>query len=457
MTTKAMIDRFVDTMRAWRRANAANVTVMFALTTVPIVGFVGAAVDYSQASSVKVAMQAAADATALMLAKTIIADKLSNTQITQKANDYFTALLTRKEVTALQVSATYSTSGGPQVVVTAAGVVKANFTSLIGVSNMTVGVTAQSAWGGGSKMQVALALDNTGSMAEWNKIGALKGATHSLLDQLKAAATNPNDVNVAIVPFSRDVNVGSTNYNANWIDWSDWEDDNGDDVSTKTCTNNKTGKNGKSSKKCTTSTTWVPYNHNTWNGCITDRDQPYDTTNASPNPSDKNLPPNSPSTLFPAEQYDSCPVEMMGLTNNWTALNAKVDQMTPTGNTNQAIGLAWAWHALSTGAPMNAPGKGPDVQQIIILLTDGLNTQNRWYSDQASIDARQKILCANVKAANITLYTIQVNIGNKDPVSTLLKECASKPEYSYHLTTTGEVATVFNTIGTNLSKLRLAR
>ena len=72
MTTKAMIDRFVDTMRAWRRANAANVTVMFALTTVPIVGFVGAAVDYSQASSVKVAMQDAADATALMLAKTII-------------------------------------------------------------------------------------------------------------------------------------------------------------------------------------------------------------------------------------------------------------------------------------------------------------------------------------------------------------------------------------------------
>jgi hypothetical protein len=106
---------------------------------------------------------------------------------------------------------------------------------------------------------------------------------------------------------------------------------------------------------------------------------------------------------------------------------------------------------------MNAPAKGSDVQQIIILLTDGLNTQDRWYSDRSSIDARQKILCSNVQAAGITLYTIQVNVGSMDPVSTLLQQCASKPEYFFHLTTTTEVATVFNKIGTNLSKLRLAR
>jgi hypothetical protein len=37
-----------------------------------------------------------------------------------------------------------------------------------------------------------------------------------------------------------------------------------------------------------------------------------------------------------------------------------------------------------------------------------------------------------------------------------LQQCASKPEYFFHLTSTGEVASVFNKIGTNLSKLRLA-
>jgi hypothetical protein len=173
------------------------------------------------------------------------------------------------------------------------------------------------------------------------------------------------------------------------------------------------------------------------------------------------LPENATSTLFPADQDAGCPVPMIGLTNDWTALNAKVDAMILNGYTNQAIGLAWAWHALTPGQPMNAPAKGPDVQQVIILLTDGLNTQNRWYDNrvtsQALIDARQKILCDNIKAADITLYTIQVNIGNMGKRSTMLQGCASKPEYFYHLTTAGEIATVFNQIGTNMSQLRLAR
>jgi Flp pilus assembly protein TadG len=456
MDTKVSGDCLFRTLRELCAANAANVTVTFALFTIPIFGAVGAAVDYSHANSVKAAMQAAADSTALMLAKEISGNTPSAAQISQHGIAYFTAMLNRGEVTGIDVQSSYTATGGSRVVVSAKGSIKTDFTGLIGFKTLSVGVTAQSAWGGGSKMQVALALDNTGSMAEWNKMGALKNATHSLLDQLKAAATNPNDVNVAIVPFSRDVNVGSSNYKANWIDWSDWDDNNGSDVSTQSCTTSAKGKNGKPSKKCSTTTSWVPDNHNTWNGCVTDRDQSYDTTNTAPNAGDKNLPATSASTLFPAEQYDACPVAMLGLSNDWSALNAKVDQMTPNGNTNQAIGLAWAWQALSNGQPMNAPVKGPDVQQIIILLTDGLNTQDRWYTDQASIDARQKILCSNIKAPNITLYTIQVNVGSMDPISTLLQQCASKPEYFFHLTSTGEVASVFNKIGTNLSKLRLA-
>jgi hypothetical protein len=41
-------------------------------------------------------------------------------------------------------------------------------------------------------------------------------------------------------------------------------------------------------------------------------------------------------------------------------------------------------------------------QQIIILLTDGLNTQDRWYTSQSSIDARQQLTCNNINAAGIT-------------------------------------------------------
>jgi hypothetical protein len=144
-------------------------------------------------------------------------------------------------------------------------------------------------------------------------------------------------------------------------------------------------------------------NHNAWNGCVTDRDQDYDTTNTAPVVA-------TPGTLFPTEQYSKCPVAMLGLTNDWTALNTKIDDMQPDGNTNQAIGLQWGFQSL-TSAPFTIPAMDAHYtyRQVIILLTDGLNTENRWTTDQATIDARQRITCDNAKAAGIVLYMVQVN------------------------------------------------
>ena len=117
---------------------------------------------------------------------------------------------------------------------------------------------------------------------------------------------------------------------------------------------------------------------------------------------------------------------MKPLSYDWTSLKSVIDTMTPNGNTNQAIGLAWGWQSLTAGVPLSAPAKdaGYTYKDAIILLSDGLNTQDRWYSDADSIDARQKILCDNAKAANITIYTIQVNTGtgsNADPKSAVLQ------------------------------------
>src|SRR5262249_17439258 len=105
---------------------------------------------------------------------------------------------------------------------------------------------------------------------------------------------------------------------------------------------------------------------------------------------------------------------------------------------------------------------------VIILLTDGLNTQNRWYTSQGSIDDREQMTCDNINAANISLYTIQVNTGG-DPVSQLLKNCAGTapgpnvvrkypdPDKNYVVTNSNGIGTVFNQIGTSLSKLRIAK
>ena len=66
-------------------------------------------------------------------------------------------------------------------------------------------------------MRVALVLDNTGSMADNGKITALV-AHNNLLTQLSSAATTNGDVYVSIIPFVKDVNLGSSNYTASWID-----------------------------------------------------------------------------------------------------------------------------------------------------------------------------------------------------------------------------------------------
>ena len=115
---------------------------------------------------------------------------------------------------------------------------------------------------------------------------------------------------------------------------------------------------------------------------------------------------------------------MMPLTNDWTALNAKVDAMQPNGNTNVTIGLQLAFQALSPVAPFNASAPKSDLDKVIILLTDGDNTRKPLVDQpRARIDARTKLACTNVKAANIKLYTIRVIDGN----ASLLQECATKP------------------------------
>jgi hypothetical protein len=113
---------------------------------------------------------------------------------------------------------------------------------------------------------------------------------------------------------------------------------------------------------------------------------------------------------------------MMGLNYNWASMNSLVDQMYPNGSTNQPIGLVWGWLSLVGGGPLTAPAMDSNYQyqQIIILLSDALNTQDRWYgngsslgtSDDQKIDYRMndstgKGTCANIKAAGITIYTIR--------------------------------------------------
>jgi Mg-chelatase subunit ChlD len=301
---------------------------------------------------------------------------------------------------------------------------------------MAIGSTAQIVWGM-KRLELVLALDNTGSMSSANKMTQLKLAAKDLLKTLQNAAKKPDDIKVGIIPFATDVNVGTGSKDAAWIRWDEWENENG------SCS--KSSKKTKSACE-SSSGTWTADNKTNWNGCVWDRDQDHDVGNAATSIAVK-------ATLYSAHQADNCPAEMMPLTNSWTALNSKVDSMTPTGFTNVTIGLQMAFQMLSPVAPFNASAPQDDLDKVIILLTDGDNTQNRWSSSQNSIDARTKLACANVKAANIKLYTVRVINGN----AALLKDCATKSDMYYDVQNASQLSAVFSTIAQNLAKLRLSK
>ena len=146
------------------------------------------------------------------------------------------------------------------------------------------------------------------------------------------------------------------------------------------------------------------------------------------------------------------------MTNNWTALRARISAMTPAGNTNQGIGLAWAWQSLTDGAPLHPPARAARYayQNVIILISDGLNTENRFSTNPSAIDTRQRKLCENIKEDGITIYTIQVNT-NSDPRSSVLEYCASSPDKFILMTNPLQLNTALAQIGGQLTRLRLSK
>jgi Flp pilus assembly protein TadG len=564
-------------IQSFLKSKQGNVAPMFALAIIPVIGLTGAAVDYSRANSIKTALQAALDSTALAMAKS--ASKLTAADLQQQSTDYFNAVFNRPDAKNVSIVATYTTTGGTQLTLTASGAVDTTFTRVMGVTELGVGSSSTIKWGN-DRQRVALVLDTTGSMASAGKIDALKTATAKLLDQLKAAASTDGDVLVSIIPFSKDVNVGSSgNGSATWLQFDDatdksWDGANGtcsksgysprsvcqaqnacslssyttqssctaagtcslSSYSTQssctaagtcslsgnttqsactsagTCSNpDKTGQNSCTSQKacsksgyggnnsCTnnggiwgfgtwtpgtwTSTpgtwtagvwspaVWTPNSHSTWNGCVTDRGNATAPGTTAGNDQKVTVPTTGDATtLFYPQQYSLCSHTIMGLSSDWTAMKTLVDELYAAGTTNQPIGLVWGWQSLVGGGPLTAPSKSSNYtyKETIILLSDGMNTQDRWYGNGSTtstqVDDRMYAssgagTCKNITDSGVTIYTIQVNTGtgsSKDPESAVLKNCASSGKFVM-LTTADQIITTFQQIGTQLSQLRVAK
>ena len=441
-------------------ANQGNIAVIFAIACVPILSFIGAAIDYSRANSARSSMQAVLDSTALMVSKDLSQGLITTSQINAKAQAYFAALYTNKDAQSVSISATYtaaSGSNGSTVLVNGSGSITTDFMKVAGFPTMNFNTTSTATWGA-NLLRVALVLDNTGSMNDYNKIGALQTAAKNLVTQLSGLAKNNGDVYISVIPFEIDVNVGTSNVNATWLRWDSWDPSNYPNSWSPWQTWCSGGYWLTLAQCKGRGYTWNHSvgspSHSQWNGCVTDRDQNYDVDATAPT---------STSTQFIADQDQSCPAAtILPLTYNWSDVNNTINSMTAQGATNQTIGLQWGWFSLLQQSPLNAPAEssGSTYQHIIVLFTDGLNTGDRWYgnfsSQSSQVDTRMKTLCDNIKKSGVTLYTVQIDTDGAGQ-SAVLPYCASAPSDFFMLTQPSQIASAFAQIGTSISKLRVAK
>ncbi len=392
---------------------SGNVGLMFGFIAVPLIGIAGVSVDYARASSARASLNAAVDSAALMVARE--ATKLTDAQLTTRAESLIRANLAGNSDASLATYTVAINRTARTVNVTANSAVDTSLTKLIGFDTIPVSSTAQSAWGT-NKVELALVLDNTGSMASSSKMTELKKASLDLLKIMKEASTETDQIRVSVVPFATQVRLPTTYKDSPWLRYD--------------------------SKK-----SGVTITKATWQGCISDRDKPNDVSDASA-VSGVNA------TLYPADfcaQSTLTPIRP--LTSDWTALTSTINAMTPVGNTNVTIGAAWGMASLSQGAPLPeaAPTSTPLLSKYMILLTDGDNTQNRFGDNQTTMDQRTAAACSSAKAAGIKIYSIRVINGN----SNLLRNCASDPGMFYEVSNASQLAPIFQQIAREISQIRL--
>lgn len=533
--------------RFWsgREGRNGNVAIIFALAIVPIVGGVGAAVDYAMANSNRSSMQKALDATGLALAKLM---PITQSELDTKGWELFSASLGHMRVNLPQSGLVITTPTTGKIHLAATGHYTPQISGLVGIQSFPVHAHTEVQWGI-KKLELSLVLDVTGSMDQQGRMTELKKATKNLLTTLKNSAKQPNDVKVAIVPFSAQVNVDrSVNQSASWLDWSDWESEpaymatwlaNSNNLQTweqtgpgsscplatnthgfrctasptsnttvntipssgssngYICPGNSSGDTGLrnstligryyngcynsvqttreisrgnnascgSTVNCSCSGsggnrrcnqtyyqhTWIKNARSTWDGCVRDRTKDNDVSDTTPT---------STNTNFQPYQNYYCPPALIPLTNDWTALNSKVDSFVSNGATNITIGLIWGLHSLTASQPLTQTDTTePNLTRAIILMTDGDNTLSRWAGNGSNAalctdcDARTTMACNAVKSAKIRLYTVRMIDGN----ASLLRNCATNETMYFDVQNASQLNAVFNAIGGELASLHLSQ
>ncbi len=455
-------------MPHWIKDVRGAVAPVFALTIVLTGGLAGLAVDYGRAVVARSSMQSALDSAVLAAATQ---EDHSPDALVAKAHALFqNNWMRHRYVETPTVSIVDDGSG--KLTGTASLSLETTLLHLLHQDALEVRVTSEVQYGVG-KAEVALVLDNTGSM-DGQKLADLKFAATKLIEGIYAHPYALNKVKFALVPFSQYVNVGLAFRNETWmsvpLDYSESYPNCGmvtpligttncrmvtatyynDGVPYQSTYEQCDSVYGPEEYQCNPYT--VTY---TWNGCVGSRNYPLNTRD------------DSYGTPIPGLLNAWCTAPITRLTNDTTDLTSKIDAMTATGNTYIPAGLIWGWRLLSPQAPFSDgedpanPTNGVRPRKIIVLMTDGENTLSPDYpghdgGDTALANNLTKEICSNIKADNIEIFTVAFDVTNAT-IKSVLNACASGPPYYFDATSSADLVSSFDNVARSLTQVRLAK
>jgi Flp pilus assembly protein TadG len=420
------------------RNRDGNIGMMFAFTLVPMLAAVGTAFDYSRGSDVRTVVASAVDSTALAMARRAAA--LTDAQLQAEAQKHFSAVMSQQKIGDVALAPVTVKREGKNVRVTATGDMGTNFMQMFGYNRMPINIFGVAAYGQ-KKIELALVLDNTGSMGWNNKMQELKKATMGLIDQAeKIAPTGSGLMQVSIVPFDTQVRVdANTHRYQSWLAFKE-------DAAPAAFNDIRPTMAAKAA----------------WQGCLVDRAEPHDVSARTPSVA-------LPGTLHPAVNCNQNLARIRPLTDKWGDLRQTVNEMKPSGCTNITIGARYGLATLSDQGPLAGGASFGDktTDKYMVILTDGDNTQNRFVNDCSQsgnrqlIDTKTKSICdlitgrrvegGQAQPYNVKVFTVRVIDGNAQ----LLRSCATEPGMAKEVTSAAEISAVFTEILSQISGVRL--
>lgn len=307
---------FFELLNRFRSDERGVFAVIFGLMAIVLVAMAGAAVDYTSLENARARTQIALDSAALGLQpKIFAATPPTEDALKTQATELITERLNDSSLTASATAATFDVGSGTLHLEATVSVPMA-FVQLVGITNITASVVSE-ATRKRLNLEVAMVLDNSGSMGSNSRMTNLKKAAlcamnvlYNALDECtdaKVTATNglaatESNIWVGIVPFTGFVNVGAANKTATWMDTNGLSSIANDNFDSDD--NDATPYTGTVNRFSLYTAMGV-----TWRGCVEARPYPYDTDDTEPSTTD-------PDTLFVPEFAPDTP-DSGGYSNNY--------------------------------------------------------------------------------------------------------------------------------------------